>query len=136
MNMQHPPGAIRIEAILAAILFNINEHEVIKVKPDDASPEVDMVTSCVGIEKDGEALVCVIPVEKVAKFACLPYKVSTKIDNGHLLICFEKMEQTSGIVTSTGQPVNVESAVIHNLIRKLQLGSEVVNESENPKQDS
>lgn len=123
-------AAVKVEAILAAILFNINKTETIKVQPDDASPPVDMLTQCVGIEQEGDALVCVIPMEKVAKFACIPYKVSTKVDNGHLLICFEKVEpNTVNLLTSTGSPINVESAAIHNLIRKLQLGSEVVDDT-------
>lgn len=131
MNIQPPPQqGIKVEAILAAILFNINKRELIKIKPDDTSPEVEMLTQCVGIEQEEDALVCIIPIEKVAKFACIPYKVATKVESGHLILSFEKIEATSGIVTLTGQPVNVESAVIHNLIRKLLLGSEVISELE------
>lgn len=119
---------LRIEALLAAILFNINKAELVKIKPDDASPEVEVLSQCVGIEQEEDALVCVIPLEKVAKYATIPYTFQVKPDSGHLVIMIEKARPLSGLVTSTGQKIGTESAVIHNLIRKLQLGSETVNE--------
>ena len=130
MNQKPEERTLRVEAILAAILFNINKTELVKVKPDDASPEVEILSQCVGIEQEEDALVCVIPMEKIAKFACIPYRFQFKVDEGHAIISFEKLDNTSSLVNPAGQQIATESAAIHNLIKRLQLGSERVSDNE------
>lgn len=107
-------------AILAGILFNINKAEKITVQPDDSSEPVEIMTRCVGLESDGDALVCILPVEKVMHFAENVYDCNVKIDAGHMLVCFEKRQNTPTIYTADGAPVRRESTKIAELIERFK----------------
>lgn len=120
--MTQKQGEIKLEAVLSAILFYLGTTEKIKVKPDDASPEIEIEVTPVGIMKEDEALVCVIPVEKVFKYASIPYEFKVIAKDGHLIIAIEKQYNKTALYTANGQRAVTSSPTIDRLLTKLSGG--------------
>lgn len=108
-------------AMLAAVLFNLNKTTTIKVKPDDSQEEVDVQARIVGIQVDGDdAAICVMPLESVIHFMQFPYDVKVKVDNGHVLISFEKQSDAPTILTQDGNKIALESDKIDKLLERMR----------------
>ena len=120
MNQNQEQLNITPYAILAAVLFYSGKTEVLKVKPDDTSQEVEVTANIISIESDNDACVCMIPMDKVIKFAMQVFDCKVQIDGAVMLITFEKRAATSGLVTATGQQILPKSEKIQELISRLK----------------
>lgn len=118
--MQQQQMNINPLSILAAILFNYNKSEIIKIKPDDASPEVEVEALCLSIEQEGEAIVCAIAADKVLKYNMTPYDFKMRGDKGYFVISFEKQTPAPVLLTATGQKMQSESDVVQKLIERMR----------------
>ncbi len=118
--MNTPQLQITPHAILAAVLFYGRKQETLKVVPDDSTQEVEVVTDCVNIESDGDALVALIGMDKILEFATQVYDFRAQIDGPVMLISFEKRAETSGLVSAGGQAIVPQSSKIQELIGRLK----------------
>ena len=108
-------------AILAAILFNLNKTETIKVPVDDSVEEVEVQAPCVGIEQTDEAIVCIIPMDKIIHFAINSYDFQFRVEQGIAVVSFEKHVFTGAdLYAANGSKVAKQSEVIKELLEKLK----------------
>ena len=107
-------------AVLAAVLFNVGKTEVLRIKPDDSTQEFDVTADIISIEREGDAAVCLIPMERIIQFASQVYDCKMSVDGAVMLVTFEKRAQTSGLVTATGQEIVPQSSKIQELIGRLK----------------
>lgn len=107
-------------AILAAVLFNYGKAEKVKVKMDDSEDEKDILVESIGVESDGEAAVCCIPLEKVMKYATQNYNFKFKVADGEIRLSCEKQYNRTPIYAANGQAVERESPVIEKLFEKFK----------------
>lgn len=119
--------------VLAAILFNLNKTKKVMIKPDDASPEIEVELGCVGVQTEEDiATVCVFPMEEFIKFQSIPYDFSMRVDNGHVIISFEKHYKKTALFTANGEAIATKSPVIERLLTKLSGGEIVSDKIQNP----
>lgn len=121
MNQPQQAGVqIKTQAILAAILFNLGKTEKVKITPDDGSgKEIEVESAIVGLESKDDALVCVIPMDRVYHFATTPYEAVTMVQGDMVIVTFEKQKPASRILTATGRPVAHQSDTIKELLARL-----------------
>jgi hypothetical protein len=112
---------IRTEALLAAILFNVDKTEEVEIRQDDSAESRKVACHIVGIETEGDACVCVVPLEKVLHFAQTTYDFRVRIDNkaGMAVIELERRKDGGGILTATGKPVVTQSPAIRRCMERL-----------------
>lgn len=118
-----PPKTVEINpyAVLAAILFNINKTENVQVQADDSSEPIEMEVRSVGVEAEGDACVCIIPIEKVLHYMQVPHSFRLKIEDGHAIISFEKQSEIKqALYAANGQKLisQEDSPAIKNLIAR------------------
>ena len=107
-------------AILAAILFNLDKTETVKVKPDDQQDEIEVLSDCVGLVVQDEALVCMIRMDKIMHFATSTYNFQFKVEDGHAIISFDKASPAPTLVAANGQAIIHESPLIKELTERLK----------------
>lgn len=119
---RQPSVEINPYAVLAAVLFNINKTELVKVKPDDASPEVEMEVRSVGVETEDDACICVIPIEKILHYMQHPHSFRLRVEDGHAILSFEKQSEIKqALFAANGQKLisQEDSPAIKRLREKL-----------------
>ena len=114
--------SVKLDAILAAILFNINKSEKIKVKPDDAADEIELETTPVAIAREGDSVVCVFPMERVVKYATQPHDIKIMFQDGHVIVAVEPHVNRPTLYTANGQPKHELSPKICERITKISGG--------------
>lgn len=119
-----PEEAKQIEitpyAILAAVLFNVNKTEKIKVKPDDGDEEVDVEVRSIGLETEKDALVCIMPMEKLMHYATVPYDYKVRVRDGHAIVSFEKRNEVKAHIYGTnGKVLQSESPAVKRLLDRM-----------------
>lgn len=123
MQQHEARGGVNISpfAILAAILFNINESEDMTVTPDDSTESQQMAVEIVSIAKEKDAVVCVLPLSKIIKYAQTPYTFQLRSENGQAIISFEKQDSpvVTTLVAPDGQPIGNKSDTVVKLLEKL-----------------
>lgn len=107
-------------AILAAILFNYGKAEKVQIEMDDTGERKEILAECMGIESEGDAVVCCIPVTKILKYAQSNYNFKFKVVDGEAQMSFEKAYNKTPIYTANGQPVETESPTLEKLFGKLR----------------
>lgn len=125
-------SGIKLAEVLCGILFNLNKREKVKIKPDDASPEIEIEVTPVGVLSEDDALVCVIPYEKVLKYSQVPYDIKIQAQDGHLILSIEKQHNKSSLFTAHGEKIVNDSPVIQRLLSKLSGGEIGGNKIQNP----
>jgi hypothetical protein len=127
MNQIANQGQVQITpyAILAAVLFNINKPEEVEIPADDGGEPIKVMAESIAIESEGDALVCVIPIEKVLHFAQTVYDCKVRIDNanGAMFVTFEQKKDGGGLVAANGQPIATQSFAINKLMERLNGGN-------------
>lgn len=120
MNQEKQTLNISPWAILAAVLFHARSTVPVMVKPDDASPEVEIQASLIGIEQTEDALVCMLPLELVTHFASQMYDAQFIVNGNTAILSFEKHIYTGAdLYSANGTKVPKKSDVIQGLIEKL-----------------
>lgn len=123
MQQHEAQGGVNISpfAILAAILFHVNESEEMTVVPDDSTESQQMSVEVVSIAKEKDAVVCVIPLKKIIKYAQIPYNFQLRSENGQAIISFEKQDSpaVTTLVAPNGQPIANKSDTVLKLLEKL-----------------
>lgn len=114
------PVEINPLALLAAVLFNAGKTEKIKVKPDDGGEEIEVDSACIGIEEEGDALVCILTVDKLMHFMQTAYDFKFRINNGMAILSFEKQEAAPTLLNANGQKIATESEVVQKLMERLR----------------
>lgn len=107
-------------AILAAILFNLDKTETVKVKADDQAEDIEVLSNCVGLAVQDDALVCMLRMDKIMHFATSTYNFQFKIEDGHAVISFEKATPAPTLLAANGAPIAQESPLIKELTERLK----------------
>lgn len=108
-------------AIIAGLLFNFGEVDKVMVKPDDQDEKIEVNLAAVSIEKEGDSLMAIIPLERVMQFNTTPYNFNMKIDNGLLTLTLDKAETTLSLLTANGTPQNPQpSANLRKLMERMK----------------
>lgn len=122
-KLQPPQGQQQFQinpfAILAAVLFHINDIEPIMLKMDDSEEEKEVQANVVAIEKEDNAVLCILPMEKILKYAQAPYDFKFDVRNGHGILFFEKQYNKTPIYSHNGQQVTSKSIAFQRLLEKL-----------------
>lgn len=102
-------------ALLAAVLYHANETRQVKIKLSDSGEEKIIQVPQVEIKKEGDALMCIMPLPLVTFFAGTPYNMHfatvNKPDTNEMLavIGFEKGSKAPTLVAANGKPINTNS---------------------------
>jgi hypothetical protein len=62
------PIKISPAALLATVLFHIDDMAKVKVKPDDSTEEIETEVPLVNVQKQGDSLVCFVPMKLIEHF--------------------------------------------------------------------
>lgn len=123
-SLNGKPVQLTPYAILAAILFNLNKQEPVSVVPDDGSADpVEVLSDVIGIEAEGDAIVCVIPADKVMHFANHTYDCQVLGKDGHLFVTFERRKDGGGLLTADGKRAISAGAVVPRLMKRILEGA-------------
>lgn len=110
MNMNFNPAAI-----LAAILYHIDDQVQGKIKMDDSGEEKDIEMPVVDIKKEGDTLMCIFPAELALYFANTKYHMhystvqNPKTNQLMSVIGFEKAAKTPVLVAANGHAINTST---------------------------
>lgn len=114
-------GSIPIShlALLATVLFNVNKTQEIELPMDDSKEVKKVQARIMGLVSEGEAVVAVIPMAKILKYAANPYTFKMRVELEHAIISFEKQENHTTILNANGAQVSTESETIQKLLERI-----------------
>lgn len=73
------PIKISPAALLATVLFHIDDMPKVKLKPDDSTEEIETEVPLVNVQKQGDSLVCFVPMKLIEHFATVPYHMNFQV---------------------------------------------------------
>lgn len=116
------PATININplAVLAAVVFNIGKTDEIEIKCDDSERPKKMLVKPLATATEEEAAVCILPMEKIIKYAATPYTFKFRVEGDTAIVSFEKASITTQILAPNGKQISTESEVISKLLQQLQ----------------
>lgn len=107
-------------AILAAVIFNLDKSERVKIKADDSAEEIEIDLKIVGAAQEEDAALVCIPIEKVAQFQKTPHDVTMHLENGHLIVMFKKAGFASALLNMDGKKIAPQNdQTMNRLMEKL-----------------
>lgn len=119
-GLQKPTLNINPLAVLAAVVFNIGKIEEVEIKCDDSETPKKMLSKIIATATEDEAAVCVLPMDRIVKYAATPYTFKFRVEGDTAVISFEKASITTQILAPNGKQISTESEKVIKLLQQLQ----------------
>lgn len=107
-------------ALIAALLFNLDQTRKLKIKPDNTAIPVEVEQPMIQLAKKEGALLCKFPLEKLVHFQHFPHNVQIKIEDGDVILFIERIDNSSGLVNANGQKIISDAKTEKELLHTLQ----------------
>lgn len=120
MNDQQKQHDISPIALLAAVLFGATETMTIPRKVDDSDEIVEEEIPVLNVEREENALVCVLPLERVLHFATTIYDFRFAAANGVATITIERRAEHPRLYQPNGQRAVVMSPQIERILERMK----------------
>lgn len=107
-------------ALLAAVLFGATETMTIPRKADDSDEIINEEVPVVNVDREEDALVCVMPLERVLHFATTVYDFRFAAQNGVATITIERRHEAPRLYKANGQKAVVMSPQIERILERMK----------------
>ena len=72
------------------------------------------------MEEEEDALLCIMPIEKLIYFMQVNYNFKFRLDDGHAIFTFEKQSAVPTLVNANGEQLSGDSPAIQRLMERIK----------------